>query len=502
MRSRSTFSALRWFSLIFVLAGVALFVTQLVRFSRIWANFPSGLTIAGIPAGQLNRQQASERLLGAYSLPVELHYGEAIIQLSPSVVGFELDMENVLAAADLERTNQPFWSAFWNYLWGSTGNKIDIPLRFTFSEERLRNYLRDEVAVRYDHPPSPAMPIVGTVNFEPGTLGTALDIERSITMIEGALRSPTQRTVVLPLQRTTPNRPAFQNLEILLRQTVEISRFDGIFGLYLLDLQNGQELHFLMQQGQDLDTQPDAPFSASSTIKIPIMISAFRRIDAEAEYDPMLTANPLTLMEEMIVKSGNPPADQLMETFIDKVRGPLTVTDDMKALGLTNTFLAGYFYNGAPLLSVINTPANQRKDLTVQLDPYSQTTVSEMGMLLGDIYHCAQNGGGTLLAVFPGEITQEECQMMMRYLLKNHIAVLIQAGVVDGTQVAHKHGWVTDFYGIIHDVSDTAIVFTPGGNYVLTVFLYHPREIIWASVVELVKDISKAVYNFYNLPTP
>lgn len=505
MRGRSPFSALRWLSLVFVLAGVIIFTLQLVRFSRLWANFPPGLTIAGIPVGQINRQQAAERLLATYSLPVELHYGNAVIQLAPSVVGFQLDMDNMLAAADLERTRQTFWEAFWNFLWGRTGARTDIPLRDTYSEERLRHYLNEEIAARYDQAPTPAMPVVGTVNFELGKPGTALDVERAIPLIEAALRSPTQRIVTLPLQRTSPGRPPFRNLEILLKQTIDGSQFDGLLGLYLFDVQTGQELHLLYRQGRDLPTQPDAAFSAASAIKVPIMVSIFRRIDLsdlDEEEDSESASVALKLMEEMITRSGDAPADQLMESILDKARGPLQVTEDMQALGLENTFSAGYFYNTAPLLGNIKTSANQRTDVQTDPDPLSQTTPTEIGMLLGDIYQCARSGGGALVAIFPGEITQAECENMIKFLLDNHASVLIEAGVADGTPVAHKHGWIQDSYGVIRDVSDAAIVFTPGGTYVLTVFLNHADQIDWATATDLVRDLSRAVYNFYNLPSP
>jgi hypothetical protein len=29
------------------------------------------------------------------------------------------------------------------------------------------------------------------------------------------------------------------------------------------------------------------------------------------------------------------------------------------------------------------------------------------------IYHCAYNGGGTLMAVYPGDYTAEECQYII-----------------------------------------------------------------------------------------
>jgi beta-lactamase class A len=500
LRDRGSFSALRWLSLLFVLGAVTLFILQLVQFSRVWANLPNGLTIAGIPVGQLDRQQAAQRLLSAYSLPVELHYNDAVIQISPSVVGFELDLESMLAAADLERTRNPFWNAFWDYMWGSTENRINIPLRVSISEERLRNFLIEEVANRYDRPPTSAVPIPGTINFQSGAEGLSLDIDRSVLLIDAALRSPTNRVVDLPLQRTSPTRPSMQNLEILLKQTIDLADFDGLVGLYLLDLQSAQEIHFLYQQGRDLPTQPDAAFTASSTIKIPIMVSAFRRIGEQAENLPLPEAEIRQLMEDMIVLSGNPPADRLMERVIDQARGPLLVTEDMQALGLENTFLSGYFYTGAPLLVRKQTPANQRTDVLTQPDPYSQTTPSEIGGLLADIYHCAHNGGGALLAVFPGEVTQAECQDMINYLVANHIAVLVQAGVPDGTRVAHKHGWVLDAQFVMHDISDAAIVYTPGGNYVLTIFLYHPVQMIWEPSSALVTDLSRAIYNFYNIP--
>jgi hypothetical protein len=67
MRDRQSFSALRWISVFLIFGGLILFALQLVRFSRVWANFPSGLTIGGIPVGGLDRQQAAERLAQAYT---------------------------------------------------------------------------------------------------------------------------------------------------------------------------------------------------------------------------------------------------------------------------------------------------------------------------------------------------------------------------------------------------------------------------------------------------
>lgn len=494
MRYRRKISWLRWASILLVLLGIVLTILQLIRFSRQWVNFPNGLLIADIPVGGLSRQQAADRLLEVYTTPVEIKYGNEIIHLSPSAVGFELDLESMLAAGELERTRQPFWTAFWNYLWGRSSETSGVPLRASYSEERLRTYLRNEVASRYDQSPEPAKPVVGTVTFNPGEAGTSLDIDRSILLIEKALKSTSHRSISLPLVNTSPARPTFQNLEVLIRQTIELATYDGLIGLYLLDLNSGQEIYLLNELGNEISTPPDVAFTGSSTIKIPVMLSVYRRLGLDVDDE---TRDNL---QEMIGKSNNPATDWLIEHVIDLTRGPILVTEDMNQLGLKNTFLAGYFYFGAPLLMNITTPANQRTDIDTDPDLYNQTTPSEMGMLLSDIYQCAQFGGGTLIAAFPEEITQNECQEMLDTLAQDKTGVLIEAGLPDGTKIAHKHGWVPDIYGIIHDMSDASIVFSPGGNYVLTIYLYHPVQLLFEPSNDMIANISKAIYNYYNLP--
>ena len=112
----------------------------------------------------------------------------------------------------------------------------------------------------------------------------------------------------------------------------------------------------------------------------------------------------------------------------------------------------------------------------------------------------SQSGGGTLVTEFPDEITQVECQTMITLLTGNKLGLLIEAGVPEGTRVAHKHGWVS-IAGIMNTLGDAGIVYTPGGNYVLVVFLYQPIQLIWEPASTLVADLASAVYNYYNLPS-
>ena len=468
---------------------------QLIVFSRSRATYPPGLRIAGVPVSNLDRQAVAERLLEIYSIPVELHYNDQIIQLNPAVVGFNLDLESMLAAADLTRTGGEFWPEFWSFLWGNQTTPQSVPLDASYSESELRNYLQNEVGARYDQPATPAKPIPGTATYESGLPGTTIDLDIAVFQIENALRSPTDRVVDLTLTRTDPTRPSFQNLEVQLKQIIDLAGYDGIAGVYLLDLQTSNELHFVYEQGEDLPIQPDVPFSASSTIKIPIMVSTFRRLN---NTNPSEEA--IRLLEGMIEQSGNDPADWLMEQYIDPIRGPLVVTEDLRKLGIDNTFIAGHFRQGSPLLFRYETPANSRTDVDTYLDPYNQTTMSDLGMLLSDIYQCEQFGGGALIAVFPGEITQNECRQMVTLLTLNNTPFLIEAGAPEGTRIAHKHGWITDLTGAIRTIGDAGIVYTPSGNYVLVFFFYHPVQLVWEPVSGLIGELSKAIYNYYNLP--
>jgi len=207
-------------------------------------------------------------------------------------------------------------------------------------------------------------------------------------------------------------------------------------------------------------------------------------------------------MLDMIRRSENPPADKFM-IGLDEARGPLIVTEKMQALGLQNTFMAGYFYDGAPLLASYTTPSQARTDISTSPDRYNQTTPSDMGMLLEDLYQCADSGGGALAAVFPETMSKEVCLQMVEILVQDKLGALLQAGVPEGTRIAHKHGWVTNpLTGVIDNVSDAAIVYSPGGNYILVVFTYHPVQIIWDTTANpLFAQLSQAVYNYFNVPT-
>ena len=489
MRLRGSSLFVRGISLVFILLTVVVTVIQLVQYSVSRANYPPDMTIGNVPVGGLDPRSSAQRLLQVYSLPVQIQYGGSSIDLDPGLIGFQLDTESMLAAADLQRTGASFWGGFWDYLWNRRSPARKIPLVADYSESRLRAYLHDEISARYDQPPTPAQPIPGTANFTPGTPGQTMDIDRAIASIESALQSPDQRSVIIASQSTIAGRPSLDTLQILLKQLIDQSGFDGVLGLYFLDLQTQETIHFGYQAGQEISVDPDIAFSGASSIKIPITISVFRHFNSQISAD--IDTQLIDMFRSL---NGNGSADTLMAA-IDAGRGPLVVTETMQELGLKNTFSAMYFALGSIPLQHFTTPANSRLDISTDPDPFDQTTPSDMGTLLEDIYLCAQTGGGSLVAAFPGQIDQAACQKMIQYMQQDKLGALIQGGVPEGTIVAHKHGFTfTDF-------SDAGIIYTPGGNYVLTIYVYHPVQALWDIVSPLYAELSRAVYNYFNLPS-
>lgn len=492
MKRFKNFSLLRWLSLALIVSGVLLTVFQLVVFSRMRTSFAPGSVIAGVDVSGLDMDKAAERITQAYSVPVELHFGEAFFQVKPNTLGFSLDLAGMMAAADQARASQPFWPSFWDYLFNQMPVSQEVPLRARIDNVMLRHFLENEVAPRYNVQPEPYVPIPGNVYFMEGKPGIVLDVDRSIELISQALKSPSERVISLAMEKNVAARPSLDNLKTLIAQLIDANGFTGIAEVYLLDLQTGEEMQLAYQNGETL--KPDIAFSAYSTIKIPIMIKVFQSKSEPIDQDTF------TLLTEMITSSDNDASDALMETVMDKNFGPDIVSEMVRKLGLKNTYISAMFYFGAPALRAVTTPANSRTDVTTEPDPLNQSTASDMASLLDDIYQCSQKGGGTLMAVFPGEISQNECRAMIALLSGNREGTLLEAGLPDGTQIAHKHGYayVND---VIQSMSDVGLVYTPGGNYILSIFAADTNQIIFNDGNRLFADLSRAVYNYFNLTT-
>jgi beta-lactamase class A len=488
VRPGSRINWLAIFSGVSLLAAILLLVVEMVLYSRSFSTLPPGLSLANVPVGGLTQQAALQQLILVYRSPVQLRYRDQVILLDPSAVNFQVDTDLMLPQVNQFRTNAGFWSGFWEYLWLQPGQSNNIPLQATYSQSRLRAFLQD-VAARYDRPGSLPKADPNKLGFQAGEPGHALDLEAAVSAVDARLHSPSERSVNLPVVEQTAIRPGFDTLEELIRQDVGLFQFSGVFSLFLADMSSGKELEINLRNLAPIDG-PIA-FSGMSTIKIPIMVSFFGRTDGR------LTDEENLLLKRSIDESANSATDLLFKTIGkgDGFAGTRQVTANMQHLGLPNTYISGLLDVLGAVLLPIATPANSRADIDTQPDRYNQTTAEDMGTLLEMIYQCSQ-GGGALLAAFPASYTPDECRQMIDLLTGNLVGpIFITGGSSPSGVVAHKHGW--DRLPL-NNVADAAIVFSPGGTYVLTIYAHRDDTMAFDEANRLLISVARAIYNFFN----
>jgi hypothetical protein len=345
----------------------------------------------------------------------------------------------------------------------------------TYSEEQLSRFLY-RVADQYDGSPQAPVALPAALDFRPGRPGTRVDVQASWARLAGALVSAAREDVALVVEvEEAPSKDLS-----LLRQLLQ-SRLDDhpglIPGIFVKDLQTGDELAI----------NGEVAYAGLSVLKIAILEEVYRSLD----HPPGVETTKL--ITETMTESGNFTANLLLRDVVDDgdgYRAAERLTSSMRRLGLVNTYMAAP-YDEKDVASEIVTPANSREDISTAPDPFIQTTPLDAGLLLEMIYQCSQ-GGGTLIMTYRDSLTAEECQEMIKWMSENRIDSLIETGVPVGTQVAHKHGWTSDTH------ADAGLLFTPGGDFVLVIFLHRAEWLEWEESAPLFADIATATYNYFN----
>ena len=492
-------------SLACLAVAAALLGRQWSAYASAPGRLPRGLTLGGVPVGGLTPEQAASQVEARYLVPVDLTYGETSIPLIPEAVQFQVNIAAMLSAASEDQSPPDPLSDFWRFLWrrGEAPSYLRVPLQATYSEQALKQVLSD-ISSRYDQPPTPPVPGLGDLLIHPGQRGRTLDVEASLLAVEAALLDIEDRKVTLAVQDSPPPPASLATLEAVLQQYALVRPFLGLLSVTLVDLLSGQEIRLNLLDGERIRTEPDIAVAATSAVKALIITEFFR-------------ARPKGLfpweaveIEHIVTSSSNTSADNLMYWIGDGCWQCAfqTITETGRRVGMPNTFVGGiYFAEGAYEFQLeppgIHTPANQRTDFTTHPDPYFQTTASDLARMYTAIYRCAQDAGG-LLEVFPGEFSPERCEEIMDWLSQVVDPLILKRGLPDGTRIAHKHGFTDWLEGASgpDTVGDAGIVFTPGGDYVLSVFAYRAENPSWEEFTTVIGDVSRAAYNYFNPPAP
>ncbi|MCI0364045.1 MAG: class A beta-lactamase-related serine hydrolase, partial [Phycisphaerales bacterium] len=203
------------------------------------------------------------------------------------------------------------------------------------------------------------------------------------------------------------------------------------------------------------------------------------------------------VVEKTLIESSNIMPNVMLSDIslvTDPKRGAYAVTESMKYLGMENSFIAAP-YDDEDEPEYFTTPAREaaRTGACVNTNPdiYMQTTAEDMAILLDMLYQCTQSKGD-LIAAYPDEITPDECQTILDTMKRNIEGKLIYAGLPAGTPLAHKHGYTYD------TISDSGIVWSPGGDYVFTLFIWEDVEWVATGAYPIMMDISALTFNYFN----
>jgi hypothetical protein len=472
LRRRSGYIA--WLIIIAAIAALFL-IWQYVGFLLAGRTLPAGVTMAGLSVEGMTPEQALNALEIAFATPVEVNYRDQRLSLSPDSVGLRYDVEKTAASLDHALAARRGLDGFIAYVLRRPFDPVDVPVAVEYSDERLDGFLA-QVAGQYDRPPQEPVPLPDSLTVRAGQPGYRLNFEASRARLADALVSATDHQVDLLVE--TEEAPPL-DMEVLsqLIDSLWVDHEGLIPAVFVKNLQTGCELTI----------NAGVAYAGLSVLKIAILEETYRALGS-----PPGSEVTDWLSDTMGVTSSNFKANLLLRDVIgagDVYQGTENLNASMNYLGLVNTFMAAPYDEKVPLTVV--TPANSRVDITTEPDPFMQTTPLDVGLLLEMIYQCSR-GGGALMAAYPDKFTVDECDQMIEWMSTNRIDSLIEAGVPVGTKVVHKHGFTGDTH------ADAALVFSPGGDFVLVVFLYRPQWLEWDESASLIADIATATYNYFN----
>ncbi len=485
------------------------------RYKASAAPIPPGVHLASLELSHLkDPAEIAAVMEAAMSQPIAVYYDQTRLVLRPQDVDFKIDTAAMLAEAQQYLEGPDFVDIALRKLAGIPQQRRDIPARYSYNAQKLATWLW-QVGEELNHPPQPGRVLPPQWNWrteggmreavdeesaEPdvlppyatlpstfvgsaqrswqwtsGTVGQTLLIDESAQPVLDALSSRDARVAHLALQETPP--PPLTMAELGRELDSYTSDFPGFAAIYVQDLTTGEEA----------TVDVDVAFSGMSTMKIAIASEAYRQM---TDFENGAVGQ---WIDFALGESNNAAANRLLQWLGDGniYTGGQRVTEMMRTLGFTNSYIQTG-YDDKSIISKIPTEANSRTDWNTNPDTHLQSTPADLGRLLAEIYRC-QAGEGLLIETFGGEITPEECGTILFYVSHDEFTEMIWGGLPRPEQswIIHKHGFVNEAH------SDLALIWGPGGPYVIAVYLWRAGWMDWPTSNRTMKAISRIAWNFF-----
>jgi beta-lactamase class A len=229
-----------------------------------------------------------------------------------------------------------------------------------------------------------------------------------------------------------------------------------------------------MKTRHQMSVNGDVTYSAASVSKIAVMLAFFQNVSPG---NTQLSREYSILLSKMMLCSDNAATNELIKIIgggnLDKAFELISYTLYPYEFTLKRTFSS----DGTP--DIIDGPVIPNN---ADADLENQARSEQIGWMFRDIVQCT----GESIA----------CKKMLALMRANKILNLIEGGVPEGIPVAHKQGWVQDTHG------DAAYITTPGGDYILVIFLHQRKFLQSVGSFPVMAEISRRVYNAYNPNAP
>ena len=296
----------------------------------------------------------------------------------------------------------------------------------------------------------------------------------------------------------------------LLRRNLEriMNGVHADWGVYIKSLDTNEEIAI----------NADAPMDTMSTIKLPLLVEAFRQIDAgklhltdriEMKHgdkrfgtgvlrtlDDGLTLTLKDALTLMIIQSDNTATDMAFNA----VGGPQRVTQTMRELGLNGITATGTAFDWFRGLGEVSDPAWAKLTPAELFDrgyPQVPTRQADVERFHFEGKHpfglsTARDMGRLLEMIARNQVASpQSCAEMLRILRSQQMNTRIPKYIA-GAATPHKTG---DFPPYI--ANDVGLIESPRARTVIVVFDQHHKG-IYANLEDAVARISEQVWDFFD----
>lgn len=480
--------------------------------------FPPETIVAGVDVGSLSRSEAETIIrstLAPITRPLVVYAGTISITIPTESFGLHIPIDTML-----DEAYQQMNLVQSNVLTTS----IEVPLHIDMDETALRSELQTLLVKTRK---SSALHLVSNSLVLSGkfatrnhaiapafayTLGRIINIDEAVERIHRRLLIPDSPHTVRLKWQTDPYaelpKPGFNALQQQVERLAQ--QWDqGVVGFYLQDLETGEVVAY----------NEDIVFSGASVMKVAILLHAYVRLAGFSEQQQ-------EWLNYMIIESNNIAANNVLAASVGGYSydaayyGALQMSVMLQKLGLFNSYLLGpysissqesygyeYLYyapntdEGSPYpepydledtSTVLSQIPSEDDRMLTQADEFLHTTPREISQVFVLIDQCSK-GSGLLFTHFAKTLTPQRCQEMLDLLAQNGDTERIPAGLPPDVRVEHKSGWIDDMQ------ADVGIIRSPGGDFVMAVFLYKDVFYLEDTVARpVIASFARLAYTAYN----